>query len=243
MPPPDGTYPLIVQSHGWGSAAGGPDDTQYLGPTADQWAREGYAVLQVTARGFGDSCGTAASRLADPSGCAAGYVHLADDRYEVRDVQELISDLVGGALADAHRIGATGESYGGGVSLALATLKDRIMATDGTLAPWRSPAGTPMRVAATSPVIPWSDLVSALLPNGRTLDYQVTAPTADLSPVGVSKQSYTAGLYAVGLTTGYYALPMTDPGADITTWFGLINAGEPYDGNPLVATIVGQIAR
>ena len=57
-----GDYPLVVQNHGWGDPPTGPDDTQYGGPTADQWAREGYAVLQLAARGWGDSCGTAASR-------------------------------------------------------------------------------------------------------------------------------------------------------------------------------------
>jgi hypothetical protein len=198
--------------------------------------------VQLTARGFNDSCGSAASRLVSPTACLSGYIRLDDNRYEVRDAQYAAGLLVDEHLVDPQRIGANGESYGGGVSLALATLKDRIMAADGTQ-PWLSPAGTPMRLAAASPVIPWSDLVHSLLPNGRTLDYQVTSPTADLSPIGVPKQSYTAGLYALGAINGYYALPMTDPGADITTWFGLLNAGEPYDGNPLAAAIVGQIAR
>src|SRR5438309_1759236 len=40
----DGSYPLIVQSHGWGGSAGGPNDKQYFGPTADAWAKDGYAV-------------------------------------------------------------------------------------------------------------------------------------------------------------------------------------------------------
>ena len=53
---PDGPYPLIVQSHGWGGSAGGPNATAYSGPTADAWAKQGFAVLQLTARGFGDSC-------------------------------------------------------------------------------------------------------------------------------------------------------------------------------------------
>src|SRR5436309_10663058 len=26
----DGSYPLIVQSHGWGGSAGGPDDTEFF---------------------------------------------------------------------------------------------------------------------------------------------------------------------------------------------------------------------
>ncbi|MGH2876600.1 MAG: alpha/beta hydrolase family protein, partial [Solirubrobacteraceae bacterium] len=150
----DGPYPLVIQSHGWDEPPSGPSDTQYYGPTADAWARDGYAVLQLTARGFGDSCGLAASRLADPAGCQDGYIRLDDDRYEVRDAQYATGLLVDEGIADPHRIGATGESYGGGLSLALATLKDRVMNADGTLSPWRSPGGTPLSIAAAAPVIP-----------------------------------------------------------------------------------------
>jgi len=239
----DGNYPLVVQSHGWGGQAGGPSDTQYGGPTADAWAKDGYAVLQLTARGFGDSCGSAASRLADPTGCADGYIRLDDDRYEVRDVQNAIGLLVDDGIADAARIGVTGESYGGGVSLALATLRDRVMNADGSVSPWRSPAGTPLHIAAAAPVIPWSDLDYALMPNGRTLDYQVASPTTDLSPIGVEKQSFVSGLYALGSLNGFYAPPGTNSQADLTTWFASLNAGEPYDGNAEDEAIAAQIAQ
>jgi dienelactone hydrolase len=239
----DGSYPLVVQSHGWGGQAGGPSDTQYGGPTADQWAKDGYAVLQLTARGFGDSCGSAASRIADPSGCANGYIRLDDDRYEVRDVQNAIGLLVDEGVTNAAQIGVTGESYGGGVSLALATLRDRVMNADGSLSAWRSPAGTPLRIAAAAPVIPWSDLVYSLIPNGRTLDYQVASPTTDLSPLGVEKQSFVSGLYALGQLSGYYAPAGANPQADLTTWFASLNAGEPYDGNAEDESIAAQIAQ
>jgi dienelactone hydrolase len=239
----DGPYPLVVQSHGWGGQAGGPSDTQYGGPTADQWAKDGYAVLQLTARGFGDSCGSAASRLADPTGCANGYIRLDDDRYEVRDVQNAIGLLVDEGIANAGQIGVTGESYGGGVSLALATLRDRVMNADGSLSAWRSPGGTPLRIAAAAPVIPWSDLVYSLIPNGRTLDYQVASPTTDLSPLGVEKQSFVSGLYALGQLSGYYAPAGTDSQADLITWFASLNAGEPYDGNAEDQSIAAQIAQ
>ena len=56
----------------------------------------------------------------EPRGCAAGYIHLADVRYEVRDIQELIGRLVDDGTADRRRIGVTGDSYGGGQSLMLA---------------------------------------------------------------------------------------------------------------------------
>ena len=60
--------------------------------------------------------------------------------------------------------------------MALAVLRDRMMNLDGTLVPWRSPGGKPMRIAAAAPIIPWTDLVYSLLPNGRTLDYTSPAP-------------------------------------------------------------------
>ena len=236
----DGSYPLIIQSHGWGVPTTGPADTQYYGPTADAWAQQGYAVLQITARGFGDSCGTSQSRLADPAGCQTGYIRLDDERYEAHDAQFAAGLLVDEGVADPNRIGATGESYGGGVSLELATLKDRVMNADGTLSPWTSPAGVPLHIAAAAPVIPWSDLTYSLMPNGRTLDY---AAPDDLAPIGVEKQSFVSGLYAEGSANGYYAPPQTNSQADLTTWFTALNAGEPYDGNPEDESIARQIAQ
>jgi dienelactone hydrolase len=238
-----GAYPLIILSHGWGEAPTGPGDGQYLGPTADDWAKAGYAVLQLAARGFGDSCGTPQSRAADPAGCQSGYIRLDDERYEAHDAQYATGLLVDEGVADPGRIGATGESYGGGVSLELATLKDRVMNPDGTLSPWSSPGGVPLHIAAAVPVIPWSDLEYSLLPNGRTLDYAVTGATDDITPGGVEKQSFVSGLYALGAATGYYAPAGTNSQADLTTWYGAINAGEPYDSNPEDVAIANQIAQ
>ena len=241
---PDGNYPLIVESHGWGNSAGGPNNDEYYSLTPDQWAKQGYAVLQLTARGFGDSCGSAMSRAVDPAAsCTNGYIRLDDDRYEVRDVQYAIGLLADAGIVNPAQIGVTGESYGGGVSLALATLKDRVMNADGTLHPWTSPHGTPLSIAAAAPVIPWSDLASALLPNGRALDYEVTSPMADLSPIGVEKQSFVSGLYALGQASGYFAPAGMNSQADITSWFALINAGEPYDQNPELQSVARQVTQ
>lgn len=225
----DRRYPLVVQSHGWGAPPSGPDDTQYGGPTAREWARGGYAVVQLTARGWGDSCGSAESRLVDPAACARGYIRLDDTRYEARDVQNAVGLLVDGGIVDPRRIGVTGESYGAGVSLELATLRDRVMLDDGRLVPWRSPRGTPLQVAAAAPVAGWSDLVYALMPNGRTFAGRVTATTADLWPVGVEKATVTGGLFTVGSLFGYYAPTGADPEADVMGWYSSITAGEPYD--------------
>ena len=88
------------------------------------YAQRGYAVVTYSARGFGRSCGVPDSRTSP--GCDRGWFHLADERWEARDAQELLTKLVDEGIADRKRIGATGVSYGGGSSLELAYLKDRI---------------------------------------------------------------------------------------------------------------------
>lgn len=227
----DEKLPLVIQLHGWGGSKGGLSQSL-------EWAQNGYAVLNYTARGFGESCGTSSSRSADPVGCAEGWIHLADSRYEVRDSQYLAGLLVDQGIVHPRKIAATGVSYGGGQSLQLATLRKYMRLEDGTLTRWRSPGGRRMKLAAAAPIIPWSDLSAALLPNSRTLDYVLTGPTDNFTPIGVMKQSWVAALYAAGAALGFYSAPGVDPGADIQTWYSVIQAGEPYD--PMVAGPIVQ---
>jgi hypothetical protein len=238
----DGDYPLLVQNHGWGDPPTGPNDTQYGGPTADEWARDGFAVLQLAARGWGDSCGTAASRLVNPSACTNGYIHLDDYRYEARDVQNAVGLLVDERIADPNRIGVTGESYGAGVTLDLATLKDREMLPNGHLVPWHSPHGTHLHIAAAAGFAGYSDLAYSLAPNGLTLDSQVIPPKADESPPGVAKQSIDGGLFVVGTTSGYYAPSGTGEVDDVSSWYANLTAGEPYT-SPADSSMLQQIAQ
>ncbi len=238
----DADYPLVVQNHGWGAPPTGPDDRQYGGPSARQWAQDGYVVLQFAARGWGNSCGSAESRSVNPAACANGYIRLDDYRYEARDVQYAVGLLVDAGIADPKRIGVHGESYGAGISLALATLKNRVMNADGSMSPWTSSEGTPLRIAAAAPFAGWSDLLYSLAPNGRTLDTELTSVTADLSPVGVQKQSIVSGLFTVGSSSGYYAPAGTNPEADMNTWTATASAGEPYD-TPPAQSLIDQFAR
>lgn len=238
----DGGYPLVVQNHGWGAPPSGPDDHQYGGPSAREWAQDGYAVLQFAARGWGSSCGSAESRSVNPAACENGYIRLDDYRYEGRDVQYAVGLLVDEGIADPERIGAHGESYGAGISLALATLKNRVMDTDGSLIPWTSPNGTPLQIAAAAPFAGWSDLLYSMAPNGRTLDTEITSVTANKLPVGVQKQSIVNGLFSVGTYSGYYAPAGTNPEADMNTWTSTANAGEPYT-TPQALQLVEQFTK
>ena len=125
-----------------------------------------------------------------------------DSRYEARDTQYLAGLLADQGLVAPRKIGVTGASYGGGQSLILGTLRDRVRLRNGKYVQWRSPKGKRMEIAAAVPVVPWSDLVHSLTPNGGTLDTELTSTTDDLSPLGIMKLSYQNGLYASGMATG-----------------------------------------
>ena len=235
---PDGNFPIVGAFHGWGGSK--------LSLTTNglqQWLDDGYAVFSMSDRGWGNSCGgTDPNRLLPV--CAEGYNHLMDTRYEVRDAQEVWEALADAGLIDPQAIASTGGSYGGGISMALGALRNRQMQPDGTLVPWVSAGGKAMQIAAVQPDIPWTDLAYSLQPNGATLDYVADAPY--LGPngdrrIGVMKQSFVAGLYALGQATSNYAPPGADPDADLTQWYASINAGEPYDENPLSQDIIDEV--
>jgi hypothetical protein len=240
--------PLVVEVNGFGNSK-----YEYLDPESQAytdnafgWAKDGYAALTYTARGQWGSCGTPEARLASPVDCATGYIHLADIRYEVRDAQTLIGKLVDAGVAARRKIGVTGDSYGGGQSAMMAALRDRVMRPDGTLVPWRSPAGKRLRLAAAAPVIPWTDLPYAAAPNGRTRSNQVTPRNADSRPVGVEKLTFVNAIFAAAQTAtgpgqpigepfvpgrpmGFLSPPGLDPEADVAAWVSRTDEGEPYD--------------
>ncbi len=229
-----GPFPAIVMLHGWGGSKTEFEATSEQGngnETFDYnniyYAKHGFAVINYTARGWGNSCGTEASRE-DTPGCEEGWIHLADQRYEARDTQYLLGLLADEKIVKPRAIGVTGISYGGGQSIELAYLKNRIRLPNGEFAPWTSPKGLPMEIAAAFPRWPWSDLVNALEPNGRFLDTEVAPLHESYEPYGVEIESYVTGLYADGLAgEGYYAPPGKDPEAELTRWDVAVTAGEP----------------
>ncbi|HEV7562147.1 MAG TPA: CocE/NonD family hydrolase [Solirubrobacterales bacterium] len=250
----NGPFPTMVMLHGFGgsktdfetsSAAGPAPDAAGNGSTIYRYnnvfyARRGYAVVNYTARGFGNSCGGGSS--GDHAGaCGAGYIRLADSRYEARDTQYLLGLLADQGIVKPRDIGVTGISYGGGQSMELAFLADKIYLPSGALVPWRSPDGKKMRIAAAYPRWPWSDLVSALVPNGRFLDTEVAPLEQSIKPFGVPISSYLNGLYLSGVLRGYYcgsapaSTPCADAEANITQDKAYIDAGQPLSPPALTA--------
>jgi X-Pro dipeptidyl-peptidase (S15 family) len=236
--------PTIVMLHGWGgnksafeseNPEGSSSTTYHYNNT--YYAQRGYAVMNPTARGFGRSCGKEAGSAGTPD-CLANksYIHLADQRWEARDVQHLLGLLVDQRVSDPAALGTTGISYGGGQSIELAYLRDRIRLEDGSFAPWKSPDGTPLAIRAAYPRWPWTDLVDSLLPNGRYLDFRQPSETESRDPLGIMKETWVDGLFGLGALTGVYCgtpprpdTPVcSDPTADLVRWFARIQAGEPY---------------
>ena len=88
----DNNYPLLIVGHGYGGSkigfgtSGGTDGLR-------RFTSRGYAVFSMTDRGFHESCGSPASITAGGSACDNGYIHLMDDRYEIRDAQFFAGEL------------------------------------------------------------------------------------------------------------------------------------------------------
>src|SRR4051794_32413129 len=231
----DGPYPVVGIYHGWGGTK-----LALSGGDVQRAITRGYAVFTMTDRGWGTSCGRA--MISDPRCAGKGYIHLMHDAYEVRDAQYALGQLADDGLIDPQKIGATGGSYGGGMAIALGALRNRVQLPDGKLVPWTSPLGKPLQIAATVPEFTWSDLATALNPNGSSLDYVVDAPyLGGGHRVGIQKQAWNATLYGAGVLLGYYAPAGSDPSADVTGWKTLTDTGGPFAANPAAAAMVTEL--
>ena len=222
----NGPFPTIVMLGGWGGSK-----TQFETPNPagngttsydynnTYYALQGYAVVNYAPRGFGHSCGggpTVAATFEPGDPCANGYVQLADPSYEGRDAQYLLGVLVDEGITNPDEIGVTGTSYGAGQALELAYLNDEVRLPDGSFVPWTSPDGTPLSIAAAWVRYGWSDLVDAMLPNGRYLDSQVAPFQQSLNPIGIEREDAVNSLYQQGEQQGYYCgmSPATTPCED-----------------------------
>ncbi|MPY61009.1 alpha/beta fold hydrolase [Streptomyces spongiae] len=125
-----GRRPAVLLAHGFG------DSKDSLRQQAEDLARDGYAVMTWSARGFGKS---------------TGKIGLNDPKGEVKDVTRLIDWLAERPEVELDksgdpRVGLAGPSYGGAISLLT--------------------AGYDQRVDAIAPAITYWNLADALFPNG-----------------------------------------------------------------------------
>jgi hypothetical protein len=237
-----GPFPLIVLLHGLGESKAewevSKPDTSPADENNVALASNGWAVLDYTARGFGDSCGSFLSRVGTPA-CNRGWIQLADQRYEVRDTQYLAGELVDEGLVRPG-IAVAGLSYGGGQSLELATLRNRVRLVSGAYVPWTSPVHhVPLQVSGAFAQWAWDDLADALVPNGHLSTTSASPPVADVTPIGVPKLSWNTLLY--GVTAVNYLAPRgKDPASDLTSWYLALLKGEPTTRTDTVSVATVQ---
>jgi ABC-2 type transport system ATP-binding protein len=156
--------PAVIVAHGFGGSKDSVDGD------ARELAQRGFVALAYSARGFGRS---------------SGQISLNSPEAEVADASELVSwlaeqpEVVTDGDGDP-KVGVTGGSYGGALSLLL--------------------AGTDDRVDALAPAITYNDLSQALLPNSATTGTLPGTPAANaFAEDGVFKRSWAGIFFAAGV--------------------------------------------
>jgi len=157
--------PAVLLAHGFGGSKASVDGD------ARELAGRGYVVLTWSARGFGSS---------------GGQIALDSPDHEVADASQLVDWLAGRSEVRQDgpgdpRVGVTGASYGGALSLLL--------------------AGYDRRIDALAPVITWNDLNQALFPNAAGSDLPADTPArGSFGGDGVFKKGWAGMLFSVGST-------------------------------------------
>ena len=172
--------PAVLVAHGFGGSKASVD------ADARDLAARGFVVLTWSARGFGAS---------------GGQIALDSPDHEVADASRLVDwlaqrpEVVQDGPGDP-RVGVTGGSYGGALSLLL--------------------AGYDKRIDAIAPVITWNDLGQALFPQ-TAFSQTATATPLDtpargaFAPDGVFKRGWAGIFFSSGAAPG-----PGSPGADAT---------------------------
>jgi pimeloyl-ACP methyl ester carboxylesterase len=211
IPAGGGPHPLVALLHGWGGSK------TAFGYIADPLFTDGHAVLRYSTRGFGDSW---------------GQVNLSDVHVELQDLRSMIGQVVDhpelAPVLNPGAVGIIGLSYGGGQTW-LSLLHPS----------FKSPYGKDVRIRAVVPIVPWSDLLYSLLPNGR--------PERSIVPPGTPKLSYINGLYFSGLRTPDKDNPKPQhlyPNYPdyLIVWHAWLNSMEPNRLEPVYRQIIDGVA-
>ncbi|WP_374108138.1 alpha/beta fold hydrolase [Saccharopolyspora sp. 6V] len=156
--------PAVVIAHGLGG------DKTDADAQARELVRRGFAVLTYSARGFGGS---------------SGRIRLNAPEYEVSDAHQIVDWLARQPEVQRDgesdpRVGFTGVSYGGALSLLV--------------------AGSDPRVDAIAPVMTYNDLGQALLPNaaGGAPPSADTPAHGTAGPQGVFRRAWAGQLFSPG---------------------------------------------
>ncbi|MGD9988056.1 MAG: alpha/beta fold hydrolase [Pseudonocardia sp.] len=158
--------PAVLVAHGFGGSKASVD------ADARDLAARGYVALAWSARGFGTS---------------GGQIALDSPDYEVADARSLIDWLAQRPEVALDgpgdpRVGVTGGSYGGALSLLL--------------------AGYDKRVDALAPVITWNDLGQALFPDATGTPPPGETPAArTFGTDGVFKRGWAGVFFSAGAST------------------------------------------
>ena len=168
--------PAVLVAHGFGGSKASVD------ADARELAERGFVALAWSARGFGRS---------------GGQIALDSPDYEVADASRLVDYLATRpeVLLDRPgdpRVGVTGGSYGGALSLLLAAYDHR--------------------VDATAPVITWNDLGQALFPDAASATpLPVDTPARGaFGADGVFKRGWAGIFFSAGQGTGTSDSPGTE---------------------------------
>jgi ABC-2 type transport system ATP-binding protein len=197
--------PAVLVAHGFGGSK------ETVASDATELAQRGFVALAWSARGFGRS---------------TGEIALNSPDYEVADARQLVDwlarqpEVVKDGPNDP-RVGVTGGSYGGALSLML--------------------AGTDPRVDALAPVITYNDLSQALLPNSATAATTGALPNTPSANAfaddGVFKRSWAGIFFAAGMGGAGLANPTADavePGVE-DQGSNTSGGGAPVDAAPPAA--------
>ena len=193
---PDGRRPAVLLGHGFG---GSKDDVR---EQAEDLARDGYAVLTWSARGFGGS---------------TGKIGLNDPEGEVADVSRLIDWLAGRPEVELDgdgdpRVGMAGGSYVGAVQ-------------------WQAAVERPPGLAAIAPQATWSSFHRNLYLGGAVRLALIAGWIASNTPRpdGLQPADMNEALLRLPLADVDEAIGWPMPWLD--AYLTRLQSGDP-DGNP-----------